>query len=142
MSKAGHTRNVQSRNRNRWKRFDQRTGRLERAVAMVEDGNTGMWVRRGEDDKKHPLDKTFVPPIDRAQLKGNPVPEPMRGTTVIDVGYASVGSNFERPQMDVITIPTSGGTFTYTTADGGYGEGGFGEFGYGGATGVDEEGIY
>jgi len=105
---------------------------------MVEDGENGMWVRRGEDDKQHPLNKTFVVPVDRSQLK-QPAPEPTRGATIIDVGYVARGSNFERPGIDVIRIARFGGTFTYNTATAGYSEGGYGDFGYGGWNGVDVE---
>ena len=131
-----------SRSRSRFKSIDHRTGRLERAVTLVEDGETGMLVRRGEQDRKHPLSRKFTPPLDRATIRGEVDPEPTRGPTILDVGYMVTGSNFERPIMSVITIPTTGGTYTYNTADGGYGEGGFGEFGYGGWTDIDEEGNY
>ena len=131
-----------SRRRARFKTFDQRTGRLERAVSMIEDGETGMLVRKGENDRAHPLSQKFVPPIDRASILGTFEPEPMRGDTILDVGYDSVGSNFERPMMPVISIPTTGGTFVYSVGEEGYGEGGFGEFGYGGYTVIDGEGDY
>lgn len=118
--------------RSRFKTFDQRTGRLERAVVLIEDGETGMLVRRGENDRKHPLSREFVPPIDRATLLGPAELERQPGTTVIDVGYTAPGSNFERPNMGTFNIPQTGGTFV-AFVQSGYGEFGYGALGYGGS---------
>lgn len=125
--------------RSRFKAIDQRSGRLERAVILTEDGETGMLVRKGDRDKPHPLSKPFQPPIDRAVLLGKTEPERQPGTTVIDVGYESPGSNYERPSMGVLTIQQTGGTITYNVNDIGYGEDGYGSFGYGGFSVIGEE---
>ena len=118
--------------RSKFKAIDQRSGRLERAVALTEDGVTGMLVRKGDHDRPHPQSAPRPMPIDRATLLGAPEPEMQRGDTVIDVGYSNPGSNYERPDMPVITFPGTGGTITYNINDIGYGEQGYGEYGYGG----------
>lgn len=123
-----------SRSRQRFYGRDMRTTRLERAVSLVEDGQTGVLVKRGTADDKHPLDMPIVPPIDRATLKkGVHYKEVQTGRTLILVGYEALArSNWQRTAPSVLTIHPTGGTFAYYTVDGGYGEEGYGVLGYGG----------
>ena len=129
--------------RRNFKAFDQRTGRLERAIQLVEDGQTGVLVKRGTQDRRHPLDRPVAPPLDRAALKA-PKPEIQRGTTTIYIGYTDVlpGSNYERPGISALSIATTGGTFSYFTVGGGYGFGGYGEYAYGGAIASTVDGSF
>ena len=49
--------------------YDQRTGRLERALDLIEDGDVkGLKVHRREADPEHPLRRPFRVGADRANL--------------------------------------------------------------------------
>lgn len=55
--------------RRRFKALDGRTGRLERAVNLIEDGEArGLKVARREADKPHPLSNPSPIPVDRATI--------------------------------------------------------------------------
>ena len=126
--------------RHRMKRLDDRTGRLERAVNMTNDGMIpGIRVRRGEEDKVHPQSVPRVVGLDRALLKAPKPADTAVRNFVYQVGYTS-NSNFERPSMPACNFGSTYGTYTYITAGSlGYGERGYGTFGYGGF--LDGEGV-
>jgi len=125
--------------RSKFKAYDGRTGRLQRAIDMVEDTETGLRMIPGEIDKKHPKPIRHVP-LDRVAIMGKDwVNEVQRGLTQIDVGYTA-NSNFERPGIPSVNIASTRGYAEYTTAYG-FGIAGFGGYrspsegplGYGGA---------
>lgn len=124
--------------RRHMKRLDDRTGRLERAVNLVNDGVIpGIKVARGEADRPHPQSRTKVIGLDRALLKAPKPPDVSERNLTIEVGLFG-NSNFERDGMPVCVHSTSWGDITFlATGSLGYGDEGFGEFGYGGFS--DEE---
>src|SRR5881392_2683276 len=115
--------------RHRMKMTDGRTGRLERAVTMVEDGMIpGLYVRNGENDRAHPQAKRLKIAPDRATLrqqKNNPEPT---GPTVYRVGQTFPhGSNlWEAPSVPVLRACAPAGQVTGTLLTGSFGEGRFG----------------
>lgn len=121
--------------------MDQRTGRLERAVALVEDGHTGVLVKRGTEDRQHPLSQRFIVPIDRIQVK-SPTQETQNGATTIDVGMIPDQTTWQYQGIGSITLPGFSGTFGYLTIEGGYSEGGYGVSGYSGASADNLEVVY
>lgn len=130
--------------RGRFYARDQRTTRLERAVSLIEDGHyKNILVKKGTQDREHPLDRPVIPGLDRVQIKaGRNYKETQTGRTIINVGYeAGAESNFIRPGVDALKFAETGGTVTFQTPIGGYGEFGYGAYGYGG-TGGDEEAVY
>jgi hypothetical protein len=128
-------------NRHRMMRLDQRTGRLERAVAMLEDGQRpGLLVHAREADRFHPQSISKVVGLDRAMVKA-PKPELEKGTFNFSVGQWG-NSNFTRQQMPVCVFGVAWGTFTYSAAVGGYSHSyGYGALGYGGFS-LGNEGRY
>ena len=116
------------------KRLDDRTGRLERAINMVNDGVVpGILVRRGDEDKVHPQSVPRVVGLDRAQIKAQPPVDDSHVNTVFYAGFTVTGSNFLRPQMPALRFDNTYGTYTYTKLGSlGYSEQGYGSFGYGG----------
>ncbi len=123
--------------RRHMKRLDDRTGRLERAINMVNDGIVpGILVRRGEQDRVHPQSMPRLVGLDRAQLKPTPPIDDALENAVFYVGFTAMGSNFQRPNMPSLRFEQTWGTFTYYD-DGtqyGYSEGGYGQYGYGGGS--------
>ena len=116
------------------KRLDDRTGRLERAINMVNDGIVpGILVRRGEQDRPHQQSFPKIVGLDRAQVKANPPIDDAHQNAVFYVGITAVGSNFQRPNMPSLKFQETSGTYTYfETGSSGYSDGGYGQFGYGG----------
>lgn len=127
--------------RNRFKRLDDRTGRLERAVNMVNDGMIpGIWVRKGEEDKPHP--QSFPRPIgpDRATLKALKDEDSASLNFTYRVGYTA-NSNFERPSIPCASFGITTGIYSYfLVTEYGYSEGGYGQFGYSGLDAGTEQG--
>ena len=136
--------------RRKFKAIDDRTGRLVRAIDLLEDGqNPKIKTTAANRDKFNPQSVTRRVPLDRVNLKGGAfVPEVQSGYTRIDVGWiGNVGSNFERQGIPSVTTNTNWGTYTYTYGfgvDSGYGSMGYGFFGYGGdiSSETDGEGRY
>lgn len=125
------------------KAFDDRSGRLERAMDLIQDGqNPKLMVTRGEADRFNPQSiKRRVPP-DRVHLKGGAfAPERMIGRFIWMVGYTA-DSNFARPEMAAVVQGYNYAKYIYTNdvTGGGFGFQGFGFFGFGGVVevGVDE----
>ena len=116
------------------KRLDDRTGRLERAINMVNDGIIpGILVRRGEQDLPHPQSYPKIVGLDRAQIKASPPIDDASLNTVFYVGITAIGSNFQRPNMPMLRFANTWGTFTYFEVGSvGYSDGGYGQYGYGG----------
>lgn len=119
--------------RRHMKRLDDRTGRLERAVNLINDGVIpGILVKRGEHDLPHPQSVPRVVGPDRATLKAPKTPDISVSNFTYRAGFTS-NSNFERPGTPSCVFGTTWGTYTYTaTGSLGYGERGYGTFGYGG----------
>lgn len=94
--------------RNKFRAYDQRTGRLERAINIIEDGDSpGLKVARGEADQAHPLRKHPRIPPDRKNL----FPGLVRDDAYEDAqfkyvyGYTSSGSNlWERGAQKLISF--------------------------------------
>lgn len=125
-----------STRRNRYVALDQRTGRLERAINLVNDGQEpNLKVMRSEADKYNPQTRGVRIPLDRVAVMGQAwISEPERGPTNVLIGYdagASAGSNWERPGVPALHYGRSGG---FETISEGYGFGlyGFGQYGFGG----------
>ena len=130
--------------RRHMKRLDDRTGRLERAVNMVNDGMIpGILVRRGEQDRVHPQSSPRVVGLDRASLKGFKPADNATTNFVFQVGFTGM-SNFLRPNMPACVFGSTSGTYTFSdVGEYGYSAGGYGEYGYGGYDLVAEtEGTY
>jgi hypothetical protein len=121
----------------KFKAYDQRTGRLERAIDLIEDGDTkGIMVHRREADQEHPLRRPIRIGPDRSQVFRRGMQyRTAEGHMQIDVGYYGTGSNFERASIPSVNISSGFGTITIS-----YPTGGYGEFGYGGYE--DGQGIY
>lgn len=131
--------------RSKMRAFDQRTGRLERAIDLIEDGqNPTLKVTRGEADKYNPQSRPIRPGPDRVSFRGPGTQEITRGRYVWMVGWTA-NSNFERPQMPTIVQGYNFAAYQYfyTAPDAGFGAYGFGYFGFGGIAGDDiiDEGI-
>jgi hypothetical protein len=129
--------------KSKFRAYDARTGRLERAIDMVEDSVTGLRMIPGEIDKKHPKPIRNVP-LDRVAILGKDwVIETQKGLTQIDVGYTG-NSNFERPGIPSVTLSSTSGYAEYVTVYG-FGQEGFGgyvspyygPYGYGGLDETD-----
>lgn len=124
--------------RRKFKAIDDRTGRLVRAIDLLEDGqNPKIKTVASERDRFNPQSVTRRVPLDRVNIKaGAFVPQVESGYTRIDVGWVgNVGSNFERQGIPSVTVAPAWGTVTYTIGlgpDSGYGQMGFGYYGYGG----------
>lgn len=122
--------------RHRYKRLDDRTGRLERAVNLINDGMIpGILVKRGEEDKPHPqLHPRQIGP-DRADLKARKDVDSATLNFTYRVGYTA-NSNFIRPSVTCASFGTTSGRYTYfLVTEYGYSVGGYGQFGY---SGLDE----
>lgn len=130
-----------TKRRNAWKQLDQRSGRLERAVSLVEDGETGVMTTKRDRDYKHPLSTAFVAPLDRATIKGDVISEEQHGTTTVNVGMLGSGNDFTREAVPVMALHVGGGVISYKSGATGYSELGFGEGSYGGWS-IDKEGTY
>jgi hypothetical protein len=115
-------------------RLDDRTGRLERAVNLVEDGlKKGFMVVRGERDTEHPQSRPVVVRVDRASI--TPFrPEIERGLTTYNFGLegANTNSNWERPQVPSLKFQQATGTFGVTGLEGYSHDGGYSVYGFGG----------
>lgn len=125
--------------RSRFRAFDERTGRLERAIDLINDGqNPQLRVKRSERDKYNPQSRPLRVGPDRLMVNSRLASkETPKGRAWIDVGYfaspgSTTGSNFERPGIPALCFAQSWGTYSYVSVIGGYGEGGFGVYGYGG----------
>ena len=106
--------------RNRMKVIDQRTGRLARAVQMVEDGEIrGLYVRKGEEDREHPQKYPKVIPPDRAQFARKMYDADLEGSWMQDfrVGCEADPETWLTATNPVIIASGSTGTIAYTDAD-------------------------
>jgi len=126
-----------STRRSKYVKLDDRTGRLERAVALVNDGqDPSLMVRRGEADKYNPQTRKLRVPLDRIAIMGQGwAAEGFYGPTNILVGYdsgANAGSNWARPGIPAISYGYGGGYITINEVYG-FGKYGFGQYGFGGA---------
>ena len=99
--------------RRRFKALDGRTGRLERAVNLVEDGEArGLKVHRREADQPHPLSSPSPIPIDRATIVAG-----MRGQDKSEdkgfkfvVGFTLSGALYESRSSPVLVLVSGGAT--------------------------------
>ncbi len=106
-----------STRRNRFRRLDDRTGRLERAVNIINDGQMpSLRVHRREADEEHPLSRPFKIPVDRSTLLNIGPAGNTEGRQVkIYVGYTPSISNLSATRTTTAVMITSGGfTLTYT----------------------------
>lgn len=97
--------------RRRFKALDGRTGRLERAVNLIEDGELrGLKVARREADKPHPLSNPSPIPIDRttivAGMRGQDRPED-KGFRFV-VGMTLSGALHEMRTCPVLVLASGG----------------------------------
>lgn len=90
-----------------FKRLDDRTGRLERAVNIINDGDKpNLRVHKREADKPHPLSSPRPIPADRAQIVGpSDLDNDVRGF-VYTVGFTSDARTLLRPGLAVVSLPT------------------------------------
>lgn len=128
--------------KNKYVRHDDRTGRLERAISLVNDGqDPSLVVARGEADKYNPQTRKMRIPLDRVAINGKSfAKELVSGPTNILVGYdsgANAGTNWERPSVPSIHYGLGGGYITMI-APFGFGDNGFGQYGFGGALTAEE----
>jgi hypothetical protein len=121
--------------------YDGRTGKKIRAIDAVYDGEIdGLIVTRGERDRPHPLNRRFVPGVDRAMLL-HQRPETGRFTTTINVGFEANTNLWQRDPLPTVAVTSGGGTLELYTALYGYGEEGWGDEGYGGWGDLEEIGF-
>jgi hypothetical protein len=117
--------------------IDGRTGRLERAVSMVEDGIIPkLYVRNGEQDRPHPQSKRLKIAPDRALLR--PPKTIVEGAAfTFRVGQSlPPGSNlWEPPSVPVLSVVPPSGTVTGILLTGAFGEDRFGGGFFGGSSG-------
>ena len=97
--------------RKRFKALDGRTGRLERAVNLIEDGEMrGLKVARREADKPHPLSNPGPIPVDRATIvagmRGQDKSED-KGYTFV-VGFTLAGTLYEARSSPVLVLASGG----------------------------------
>jgi hypothetical protein len=115
-------------------RLDQRTGRLEKAIHLYEDGvRPGMMTR--EPDRPHPQSRSTGPVFDRAMLK-IPKREFEKGSFTFTPGLWG-NSDLTRNDVPGLSLGVGNGVVQYSiTAGGGYSYAtlaqGFGHFAYGG----------
>ncbi len=90
-----------------FKRLDDRTGRLERAVNIINDGEKpNLRVHKREADKPHPLSSPRAIPADRAQIVGpSDLDRDVRGF-VYTVGFTADAVTMRRSSLAVVCIPT------------------------------------
>jgi len=90
-----------------FKRLDDRTGRLERAVNIINDGEKpNLRVHKREADKPHPLSTPRAIPADRAQIVGpSDLDSDVRGF-VYTVGFTADAVTFRRPSLAVVSLTT------------------------------------
>jgi hypothetical protein len=114
--------------------FDQRTGRLERAIDLVQDDqDRTIKTTRAEADKYNPQSRPIRPGPDRVMFKGPGTQEVQSGRYVWMVG-GTANSNFERPSTPAIVQGYNFAKYTYVdlAESAGFGANGFGYFGFGG----------
>ena len=109
-----------SSRRYRMKALDGRTGRLERAINLVEDGEVrGLWTKRSEADPAHPMSKPVVIGVDRAQIMQGILPksgDPERGYTH-RVGYTSSSTSlYTQRETQALGLTSGGAVLEYTEA--------------------------
>lgn len=109
----------------KFKAYDQRTGRLERAVDIIQDGDEpGLWVARAEADPPHPLRRKVIIPPDRT----NYFPGRVKENTYEDAqfkymfGYTA-GPNLWQQRTTPVLSWGSGGALLDATEFVGGGEG-------------------
>ena len=90
-----------------FKRLDDRTGRLERAVNIINDGDKpNLRVHKREADKPHPLSTPRAIPADRAQIVGpSDLDSDVRGY-IYTVGFTADVATFRRSSLAVVCLPT------------------------------------
>lgn len=93
--------------RDKFKAYDQRTGRLERAVNLIQDGDEpALWVSRAEADPPHPLRRRVVIPPDRT----NYFPGRVKENTYEDAqfeyvyGYSAGQNLWERQAAPLVSF--------------------------------------
>jgi hypothetical protein len=118
-----------SNRRARMLRLDARTGRLERAIHLLEDGHKAGVMTR-DPDRPHPQSRPVGPVIDRAMIR-IPKPEVERGTFTYNVGLEG-NSNLERVQTPVLVFGLTWGTYEFSDVITGYSVYGYGQHGYSG----------
>ena len=109
-----------SSKRYRMKALDGRTGRLERAINLIEDGEVrGLWTKRSEADNPHPLSRPVTIGIDRAQIMQGILPksgDPERGYTH-RVGYTSSSTSlYTQRETQALGLTSGGAVLEYTEA--------------------------
>lgn len=122
--------------KSQFRKFDDRTGRLERAIDLISDGqNPKVQTLRSEADRFNQQSIVRRVPPDRVQLRGGAyAPEVMKGSFVWMVGWQGT-SNFDRGQSPAIVQGYNFARYTFAKSAilGGFGEApGFGYFGFGG----------
>lgn len=121
--------------KSQFRKFDDRTGRLERALDLISDGqNPNVKTLRSEADRFNQQSVLRRVPPDRVQLRGGAyAPEIMKGSFVWMVGWQGT-SNFDRPQSPAIVQGYNFARYVWTKdgTGGGFGYQGFGFFGFGG----------
>ena len=89
-----------------FKRLDDRTGRLERAVNIINDGEQpNLRVHRREADPPHPLSKPRAIPADRAQIIGSLGAPSDTREFIYEVGLTGDLVTFLRSGLPVVSLP-------------------------------------
>lgn len=89
-----------------FKRLDDRSGRLERAINIINDGeNPNLKVHIREADPPHPLTRPRAIPPDRVSIVGPGDKDQSVTDYVWRIGYAA-GTDLLRAPMTVIGLPT------------------------------------
>lgn len=104
--------------------YDQRTGRLERAIDLIEDGDQrGLKVHRREADAEHPLRRPFKIGADRANLfpglQGKKTYEDAQFLFVF--GYSLGADLWAQRTVPILSWGSGGAVLTATVAGGGGG---------------------
>jgi hypothetical protein len=89
-----------------FKRLDDRSGRLERAINIINDGeNPNLRVSRQEADPPHPLTRPRAIPPDRVSIVGPGDKDLSITNYVWSVGY-SAGTDLLRASVRVVGLPS------------------------------------
>lgn len=95
-----------------FKRLDDRSGRLERSINIINDGeNPNLKVHIREADPPHPLTRPRAIPPDRVSIVGPSDKDLTITNYVWNVGYTG-GTDLLRPTVRVIGLPTPVAVFS------------------------------